>query len=245
MSPDLQRLARLHQLELDIDVRRQTIAALPDRLRECDARVSAAESALASARGHGAANLATRRALEKDLAVVQARLSKYKDQLMEVKTNREYVAMQHEIAAAQSEVGALEDRLLELMVTSDELSATIKAAEMHLVEETRKADEERRARTAETARLEDEVRALTRETEAVEREVSAQAIALYRRVAERRRGSVMAAVRDGHCSACNVRLRPSRLQEVLRGDELIQCDSCSRILYSIPAPVLAKDSPAS
>ena len=64
---------------------------------------------VAEAKARQAANQTDRRALEKDLAAVQTRLSRYKDQLMEVKTNREYHAMQHEIETAQGEVKRVED----------------------------------------------------------------------------------------------------------------------------------------
>ena len=76
--------------------------------------------AVAAAKEQQAANQASRRALEKDIAAIKTRLSRYKDQLMEVKTNREYTAMQHEIETAQGEVKRLEDQMLELMLESDE-----------------------------------------------------------------------------------------------------------------------------
>ena len=34
---------------------------------------------------------------------------------------------------------------------------------------------------------------------------------------------------------CHVKLRPQIFNEVRRNDSLIQCDSCSRILYHVPA----------
>ena len=54
---------------------------------------------------------------------MQTRLAKYKDQLLEVKTNREYTAMLHEIEAAQNDIRTREDRILEIMMESDELNA--------------------------------------------------------------------------------------------------------------------------
>ena len=50
-------------------------------------------------------NQEARRELEKDAAIYQGRLTKFKDQLSAVKTNREYQAMQHEIETAQNELG--------------------------------------------------------------------------------------------------------------------------------------------
>jgi predicted nucleic acid-binding Zn-ribbon protein len=49
--------------------------------------------------------------------------------------------------------------------------------------------------------------------------------------------------REGHCTQCHVRLRPQVFNDVRRNDGLIQCESCSRILYYVPAPA-AGVSPA-
>jgi predicted nucleic acid-binding Zn-ribbon protein len=41
--------------------------------------------------------------------------------------------------------------------------------------------------------------------------------------------------RDGICTLCHVRLRPQVFNTILRNDQIIQCDSCQRILYFVPA----------
>ena len=65
-----------------------------------------------------------RRAIEKDVAVHQGRLSKFREQAMAVKTNQEYHAIQHEIAFAESQVKTLEDKILEHMLEADDLVAS-------------------------------------------------------------------------------------------------------------------------
>ena len=87
-----------------------------------------------------------RRVEEKEVAGVQTRLAKYKDQLLEVKTNREYTAMLHEIETAQNDIRTREDRILEVMMESDELNAGDQE-ERGRVEGRRKGDR-RRARRA-------------------------------------------------------------------------------------------------
>ena len=57
----------------------------------------------------------------------------------------------------------------------------------------------------------------------------------------RRNGIAVAEARDGICTICHVRLRPQVFNTVLRNDQIIQCDSCQRILYFVPpaAPAAA------
>src|SRR5436853_2297441 len=132
MNPDLDRVIRLQKLETAADEARRTIADHPQRAQALDDRLAAAREVVAAAKTRLTDLQTKRRAEEKEVATVQARLSKYKDQLLEVKTNREYQAMLHEIETAQNDIKAREDRILETMMASDELSAEVKKAETEL-----------------------------------------------------------------------------------------------------------------
>jgi predicted nucleic acid-binding Zn-ribbon protein len=246
MSPDLERLIRLQQIDQEIDGRRKALADLPAALAALDARVETRQSDLAAAKQRQSDNQAARRALEKDLAVVQGRHAKFKDQLMEVKTNKEYTAMQHEIVMAQDGVRGFEDQILELLVQADELDAAVKAADAALTQERTQVAKERSAREQSTAAMGGEIEALARSREQVVSEISREALAVFDFVSRARKGSAVAEARDGHCTACHVRLRPQIFNEARRGDRIIQCDSCSRILYVVvPKPTVPGSEPAS
>src|SRR5262245_30147119 len=108
MSPVLERLIKLQEIETRAAESQKRIAEAPMLIASLDAKLSAARDALASARQAVADNQAGRRTLDRDLIAAQQRLGKYKEQLMAVKTNDEYHAMQHQIAAATAEVGRIE-----------------------------------------------------------------------------------------------------------------------------------------
>ena len=115
MNSDLQHLIRLQQLDLEIEAARRRIADIPNVQQALDARLASQRDQVAAAKQAVAGNQAARREIEKEVAALQSRLSKYKDQLMEVKTNKEYQAMQKEIATAEEGVRSHEDRILERM----------------------------------------------------------------------------------------------------------------------------------
>jgi uncharacterized protein len=234
MSPDLERLIRLQQLDMAAEMRRRTLAELPAALQALDERLSTRQQTLDAAKARLAENQAAKRALDKDLAVVQGRLTKFKDQLMEVKTNKEYLAMQHEISTAQDGVRTFEDKILEGLMAADEIDGEIKAAEKALAEEKVKINEERTARQKQAATMDAEIAELTEARAKVVAEMSREAVALFDFVSRARKGHAVAEARDGHCTACHVRLRPQVFNEVRRGDKLMQCESCSRILYIAP-----------
>lgn len=235
MLPDLERLIRLQHLDDFVDHARRTIEEHPARIAALDERLTEARDRVAAARQRSTDSQTARRTLEKDLAAQQTRLSKFKDQLMEVKTNREYQAMQKEIETAQHEARALEDRILEKMLEADDLAHAIKEAESALAAAQQEIDGERRAIEQEVARLEQELIRTTAQREAILADVSGPVLAIYQSVAPKRKGIAVAEARDGLCSVCRVRLRPQVFNDVLRNDAIIQCASCQRILYSAPA----------
>jgi predicted nucleic acid-binding Zn-ribbon protein len=248
MLQDLQNLIRLHELDVELGTRRKWIDELPAASAALDARLDERRTAVAAANDALNDNLTRRRTLEKDLAVVQGRLTKFKDQLMEVKTNKEYLAMQHEIAMAQEGVQKIEDQLLELMVQADELASRLGRAQADLNAENSQVATERGERERERTRIETEVQDLSSARAAIERDLSPELVALFNKVSKQRGGSAVAQARDGHCTACQLRLRPQVYNEIMRNGRIIQCESCSRILFYVPtaptAPTGAPDNAA-
>src|SRR5687768_15577202 len=139
MSPDLVRLIKLQQLDSTIEDARRKIAAHPQRLADADARLNDANQRVAGAKDRLKASQEIRRTLEKDAAVFQGRISKFKDQQAAVKTNKEYQALGHEMETAAQDLAAVEEKVLEQMMDADVIAADIKQAEGVLVREDRKS----------------------------------------------------------------------------------------------------------
>ena len=236
MLPDLERLIDLQHIDAESDERRKWITDLPGRLAAFEARMTERLGARDAARHALAENQAARRGLEKELAVVQGRLTKFKDQLMEVKTNKEYLAVQHEIAGAQESVRGFEDRILELLVEADDQTAAVTAAERALADEERTIAADRAALERDRVRIEHEIVELAGRRSDLTAQISSDLVKLYATVASTRRGTAVVEVRDGHCMACHVRMRPQLFIELRRSDRVFQCESCSRILFVAPPP---------
>jgi predicted nucleic acid-binding Zn-ribbon protein len=244
VHPDLQSLIQLQELDLAAERLRRRIADLPAAQAALDDRVAALSGAVASIKERMTASQAARREIEKDLAAVQGRLSKYKDQLMEVKTNKEYHAMQTEIGAAEARVRQEEDRLLERMEEAEIHAAELKAAEAALRTGQSEIARERQQLEAERGIDEQELARVVGERSRIAAAVTPASLALFENVSRHRKGLAMSEARDGLCSQCHVRLRPQVFNDVRRNESVIQCESCARILYFLP-PAGAASAPAS
>jgi predicted nucleic acid-binding Zn-ribbon protein len=237
MSPALQRLIDLQRLEATIADSRLRIASHPQRLADADARLAAANDALEQVRLRLKDNQDARRALEKDVALYQGRLAKFKDQQAAVKTNREYQALGHEIETAQHDLNAVEERVLERMLEADAIAADVKAAEATFAARKKEIDAERKAMAEELTADERTLGDATEARAALVKELEPRLLAVFEQVARVRKGiAVTTATRDGLCSVCHVRLRPQVFQQVRQNDSIVQCDSCQRILYYVPPP---------
>lgn len=245
MLPDLERLIRLQQLETTAHEDRRKIADHPQRAQALDERLAVARGAVDGLKTRLTEALAKRRAEEKEVSGVQTRLAKYKDQLLEVKTNREYQAMLHEIEAAQNDIKAREDRILETMMESDEMTAESKKAEAELKSVEKSVAAERQVMEQEVKALQEELDKTATAREKLAAEIDRNTLAIFETTAKGRKGIAVSEARDGMCMICHVRLRPQMFNEVLRNASIIQCDSCRRILYYVdnpPAPSAASQS---
>ncbi len=237
MSPDLERLIKLQHLESAIAEARQHIAAYPQRVADADARLSEAQAQVEAAKQRLKDSQEARRTLEKDASVYQGRLSKFKDQQAAVKTNREYQALGHEIETAQHELAAVEERVIERMVEADVVAEDVKKAEAELAEQRKVIEGQKRELAAEHETVEASLRQATDARTALVKELDPRLARLFETVSRARKGIALSpATRDGLCSVCHVRLRPQVFQQVRANNEIIQCDSCQRILYYVPPP---------
>ena len=231
MLPDLERLIRLQEIETRAADARKRIADAPGEIAALDARLTASRDTVDTAKKALADNQTARRAIEKDLASVQQRLSKYKEQLMEVKTNPEYHAMQHQITAANTEIAKFEEQILVNMLEADDVTAKLKAAETKLKGDETALVKERTTIQADAAEKERALAETVKDRAAIVPEISRTNFEMFERVLKVRQGIAVAEAIDGICSICRVRLRPQVYNTILRNSEIVQCDHCQRVLY--------------
>jgi hypothetical protein len=246
MHPDLEHVIRLQRLEDAAEQARRTVTSEPVRQQELDAGLAAAQAGLDGERQRLAANQASRREIEKDLAEQQGRLSKFKNQLMEVKTNREYQAVQKEIEVAQHEIQILEDRLLERMIEFDEVTRQVNTAETSFADRKAAIAAERDALATHLAQAQAATVRLAADREALMAQMSRSVVAIFEKVMKYRGITAVATVEEGRCSVCGVRMRPQAYNDLRRNEMIFQCESCQRILYFTgppPAPNTNTNTP--
>jgi len=234
MLPDLNLVIRLQEIDNRLADLDREISALPKHIAEIEKKLGAHERKLEADRAALAANQKERKKCEGDIQAQEQKISKLKDQMLQAKNNDQYRAFQNEIDFCQKEIRTAEDRILELMTESEPLDKNVKAAEIALKAEKAQVATESAVARERTAVDEKAARELQKDRATVVASVNPSLHQRYERARKARRGIGIAEVVAGRCSVCNIALRPQYFQELRRGDQVLVCESCQRILFYNP-----------
>lgn len=229
MMPEMRNLLQLqeidqelHRLQLEVKRFEPVLAGLQ---RDRDRRAAQQRKRKQDI----ATTSATRRELEKELQIVEAKLPKLLGQQAQVRTTREADALQHEIEALKMSASELEEQILELLDQEEKLSAA------HAKSYAQEAQLE-----AEAIGEEERLKSLRNERADLAKSLQGDRIAAANRLGElsedytwilRKHGpSVVVPLDNGSCSGCGSMIVPHLALNVVQEKELTRCPSCHRFL---------------
>jgi predicted nucleic acid-binding Zn-ribbon protein len=234
MLLEIENLLRLQDADKEIRRLQDEVAELPKRVAAIEHKLADTKAGLEKAQAAVKADEATRRKYDTAITDLRSKISKYRDQSLDVKTNEQYKALLHEIQFAEKEIAATEDKILELMVNADARDKEVKAAQAELKAEAAEIEKEKIAARERTAEDEKQLSEWRAKRDQMRAGVNEDLLRHYERVSKFR-GSGISEVRDHKCMACQVMLRPQIYNDVRTGQQTVVCDSCQRVLYFNPA----------
>jgi predicted nucleic acid-binding Zn-ribbon protein len=188
-------------------------------------RVKAAEARLTSLQ-------LAQKEKEVELQTREANVKKLQGQLLQLKTNKEYTVMQHEIETLKADNSLLEEAVLKLFDEIDHASKERQTQQQQLAQEQERLRKERERIERELEEFRGQIAQLERARATVLPEVPRQALTTYERVLKIREGVALVPVIEESCGGCHRRLPPQVINQVYLKAELVTCESCNRILYS-------------
>jgi predicted nucleic acid-binding Zn-ribbon protein len=240
MLPDLKFVVRLQEIDIRLMDLQREIATLPKHIAEIEKKLVSHERRLEADRAALAANQKDRKKCETDIQLQDQKISKLKDQMLQAKTNDQYRAFQNEIEFCEKEIRRLEDRILELMGESDPLDKAVKAAEGVLKGEKEDVEAEKQQARDRTAVDQKALAELQEERKQIVAGISPAVLRDYERTRKSRKNVALAEAIDGRCMGCHMVLRPQYFLDLKKGDQVLHCENCNRILYYNP-PVSVED----
>lgn len=236
MKAELQQLVALQNLDTSIRRLQAELEAIPKRRAEIESEFDqrAFEIRALETRRDEARHARTR--LETDVGEQRVRVERAERNLMSSKKQDEYTAAIREADAARKQISTLETHILEQMDAHEKAEASL----TERVDEIASLNSDREARLQsfddETRQQADKLAMNRAERERLVAALPKSMGALYVRISARiRDGVAVAEARNGACMACFMALRPQAMAQVRRGEEVVTCDNCNRILYYAPS----------
>jgi len=243
VKAELQKLIALQNLDTTIRKLEKDQHATPERRAEIEREFDQRAFEIRALENRREEAKHTRARLENEVMEQRGRVERAERNLMSSKKPDEYTAAIREADAARKQISGLETQILEQMeqLEQSEAALTERAGEIASMNSDREA--KLKAFDEESATIGDRLAAARKEREEVFASLPKPISAQYSRIGARiRDGVALAEARNRSCSACFMSLRPQMMAEIRRGDEIITCDNCGRILYVVPAEPVKADA---
>ena len=245
MKAELQKLIALQNLDTTIRKLEKALEAIPQRRAEIEKEFDQRAFEIRALESRRDEAKLTRARLENDVIEQRGRVERAERNLMSSKKQDEYTAAIREADAARKLISTLETQILEQMESLEkaEASLTERADEITTLKSDREArlkqfDEETRSQSERLVEA-------RKERDQVFANLPKAMSTMYARISARiRDGVAVAEARNRSCTACFMSLRPQVMAEIRRGEDIITCDNCGRILYYAPSDSLQTDSVA-
>lgn len=231
VEQELTALKNLQELDCQINELQETLDRIPDQISVFEMNINDNRSVLVKSKKMFEDQQRTLRRAEEKAASLREQISKYKTQLMEVKTNKEYQAVLREIETVEQQIGEKEDQILELMMVTEDGFGKVQVLEKEFRKKNTEIEKKKTEVESSADKVESEMVELDGKRERLISSMPAFLLARYQRIATARGGHVLAQIIDGCCQACNVVLRPQLIAEVKTAVRIATCEACNRILY--------------
>jgi predicted nucleic acid-binding Zn-ribbon protein len=232
VSPELRQLIELQELDLEINRVTERLARIPAERDQTENDFKNYAAEFLALKSKYDQTLEERKNLEADLATTQQHHDKFKQDLMRVTNEKEYTTALREIDATKKQISAYETEILKRMEEAEKLETELSVMSPDVDRKRAEVDQALASLDQERGASEQAMRELEERRDRLSKGISKQLFAVYDRMSRLRRGQALAEVRnDAICSACRMKVRPKVFSDVRKGNELITCEHCGRILY--------------
>jgi predicted nucleic acid-binding Zn-ribbon protein len=224
------QLYKLQQVDLELQKKQQELDEIENRLRD-DKALVAAESELASQKEQLENARKKQKSSEWELEDLQEKVRQINSKLYSGKTKdpKELVNLEKEVTGLKSQIRPKEDALLGLMSQVEEIEAKVKTTAAELEQLKREWEQRQETLGQRKSEVETVLAKLSGDRNGLAQQIDSEVLNTYERI-RLTRGQAVVKVEKGKCQGCHITVSTSQWQKAKAGD-LIQCNSCSKILY--------------
>ena len=171
------------------------------------------------------------RKIEKELLDLEAKIEKSDIKLTLIKSNKEYKAALKEIEDLKKVKFSTEDRAIQIMESIEELEKICAGNKVRQAELMETFEKDNKDIAKELKELDSELVDLEKRREGFLKMVDPELLERYHFIKERKGGQAISSVIGGVCQTCHMNIPPQKFNELLKGNTLLSCPNCYRIIY--------------
>lgn len=230
-SETLEALIELQEVDREIYTLRTERSQKPEALKAHKMELAAVEKRLEGGRNELEAHESRRRLLDGEINDAEALIAKYTGRLNQVKTNKEYQALLHDIETEKSNRRQTEEKVLETMERIEEVKKALNELEEEAKRKRERLEDEENEVNSLVAEIDEELEDLEGQRKELLGPVPAKVLKTYERLLGSTRGQALAIVEGQTCTGCYTHLPLNVVNRIHVGEEFVTCSSCNRILY--------------
>ena len=182
-----------------------------------------------------AAAEAKQRELEAEVSDEMNRIKERQSKMMQVQTNREYQSLLKEIEDNKKSTKEKEEEIVRIL-ESIEANGTLMAEKENLtLEEKDVFDEESGKAKKQAAKIERKKAKFVTKRNGMAKTINPSILRKYDLLRDRRNGKAVVGVVKGVCQGCFMSIPPQHYNNILKGDQMLNCPTCQRILFHDPS----------
>jgi len=228
------RLVRIQELVDTVRQAEKVLAAAPGKLEEIENHFRERNAEYVAIRDRFDELELDRKTRGDELEVLEENKTKYTDDLMRVKNQKEYAAMLKEIDSVKAQISEHEDAILRDMEEIEKLKGELATHEEHIAQEREAVAAESTSVEQASTEARETIEKLTVQRRELESGLSQPLLASVRRLEAKRSGVFLSRALDGTCQSCYVRVRPQVFQEIKLATAVHSCENCRRYLFFEP-----------
>ena len=234
MNEEIKQLTELQVIDLEIAMLDAEISSEQEALAKREKVFTERRASIDELKEKIEAAEAQRRGLEAELSDDLNRIKERQAKMMQVQTNREYQSLLKEIEDGKKSIKEKEEEIVSIMETS-EANSKIMAEQENLTEEEKKVlEEESKEFQKHTEAIEKKKAKIVVKRDAMAKDINPTALRKYDLLRTRRNGKAVVGVVNGVCQGCFMSIPPQHFNDILKGDRILNCPTCQRILFHEP-----------
>ncbi|MBN2452825.1 MAG: hypothetical protein JXB40_01000 [Candidatus Omnitrophica bacterium] len=207
------------------------LTSIPERIGAIDQSLKEKGASLKKHEDNLKALQLKRKEKEVELQTKEETIKKYTSQMHQVKTNKEYSALQDEINRVKADNSLIEEDILKIFDQIDGVNAEVAGEKELLKKEDAVAAGEKKKLDADAVRIKGDADKLKIERDGLAAKIDKAILAKYERILKNRGGLAVAPIVDESCQGCFSRMPAQVINEVKMKNAIVCCESCTRILY--------------